>query len=127
VPGLRLYLLGAPRLERDGVALAFDSRKQLALIAYLAMTGQSHTREGLITLLWPELDSSRGRAGLRRDLSVIRRALEGQWPVVEGETIGSGRRLSCRSGSPIGTGARCGCSPLAGCPDAESWPRRLRR
>jgi predicted ATPase/DNA-binding SARP family transcriptional activator len=89
VPGLELYLLGAPRLERDGVPLAFDSRKQLALITYLAMTGQGHTREALITLLWPELEPSRGRAGLRRDLSVIRKALEEQWLTVEGETVSS--------------------------------------
>jgi predicted ATPase/DNA-binding SARP family transcriptional activator len=89
VPGLELYLLGSPRLERDGEAVAFDSRKQLALIAYLAMTGRSHTREALITLLWPELEPSRGRAGLRRDLSVIRKALDGQWLAVEGETVGT--------------------------------------
>jgi DNA-binding SARP family transcriptional activator len=84
VPVLELHLLGSPRLERDGAALAFDSRKHLALIAYLAMTGRSHTREALITLLWPELGASRGRAGLRRDLSVIRKILDGRLLVVEG-------------------------------------------
>ena len=85
---LELYLLGSPRLVRDGVALAFDSRKNLALTAYLAITGQSHTREALITLLWPELEPSRGRAGLRRNLSVIRKALDGEWLVVDREIIG---------------------------------------
>ncbi len=89
MPGLRLYLLGPPRLERDGLPLEFDTRKNLALVAYLAMTGQSHTREALITLLWPELEPSRARAGLRRNLSVIKKALGGEWLVVDRETVGS--------------------------------------
>ncbi len=89
MPELELYLLGSPRLESNGAALVFDSRKQLALAAYLAMTGQSYTREALITLLWPELEPSRSRAGLRRDLSIIRKLLDGRWLVVEGEIISS--------------------------------------
>jgi DNA-binding SARP family transcriptional activator len=59
---LALYLLGPPRLERDGVPVEFRYRKNIALIAYLAVTGQPHTRETLITLLWPELDPGRARA-----------------------------------------------------------------
>ena len=86
---LKLYLLGPPRLERDGVPLEFDTRKITALIAYLALTGESHSRETLITLLWPELEPSRARAGLRRNLSVLKKALDGEWLVVERETIGT--------------------------------------
>ena len=85
----KLFLLGAPRLLRDGKAMAFDSRKHLALIAYLAITGCSHTREALVTLLWPELESNRGRAGLRRNLSVIKKALGNEWLVVDREIISS--------------------------------------
>ena len=48
---LALYLLGPPRLERAGVPLEFDTRKIIALVAYLAVTAQPHTREALITLL----------------------------------------------------------------------------
>ncbi|MGD9100434.1 MAG: SARP family transcriptional regulator, partial [Anaerolineae bacterium] len=70
---LKLYLLGPPRLERDGVPLEFNMRKNVALVAYLAVTGYSHTREALVTLLWPELEPSRARAGLRRNLSVLRK------------------------------------------------------
>jgi predicted ATPase/DNA-binding SARP family transcriptional activator len=87
--GLKLYLLGPPRLERDGVPLEFDTRKNMALIAYLAVTGEGHNREALITLLWPELEPSRARAGLRRNLSVLKKALGGEWLVVERETIGT--------------------------------------
>ena len=69
--GLRVSLLGTPRFERDGLAIEIRPRKNVALIAYLALTGQSHSREALITLLWPELEPSRARSGLRRNLSML--------------------------------------------------------
>jgi DNA-binding SARP family transcriptional activator len=86
---LKLYLLGPPRLEQDGVPLELDRRKNVALVAYLAVTGECHTREALITLLWPELEPSRARAGLRRNLSRLRKALGGEWLVVDRETVGT--------------------------------------
>jgi DNA-binding SARP family transcriptional activator len=86
--GLRVSLLGAPRLERDDVSLELRPRKNIALIAYLAVTGQSHSREALITLLWPELEPSRARAGLRRNLSMLRKALGEAWLVVDRESVG---------------------------------------
>jgi predicted ATPase/DNA-binding SARP family transcriptional activator len=86
---LRLYLLGPPRLERDGGPLELDRRKNVALVAYLAVTGECHTREALITLLWPELEPSRARAGLRRNLSRLRKALGGEWLVADRETVGT--------------------------------------
>jgi DNA-binding SARP family transcriptional activator len=85
---LKFYLLGPPRLECDGATLEFNMRKNVALIAYLAVTGHSHTREALVALLWPELEPSRARAGLRRNLSVLRKMLDGEWLAVERETIG---------------------------------------
>ncbi len=86
---LKLYLLGPPRLEREGEPLELDTRKNVALIAYLAVTGENHNRETLITLLWPELEPSRARAGLRRNLSVLKKALGGGLLIVERETIGT--------------------------------------
>jgi|GEM_PF-418911 len=88
---LKLYLLGPPRLERDGVSLQFDSRKIMALIAYLTVAGpaEGQSRETLITLLWPELEPSRARAGLRRNLSVLKKALDGEWLAIERESIGT--------------------------------------
>jgi hypothetical protein len=84
---LKLFLLGAPRIERDGEPLDLHYRKNMALIAYLATTGQRHTREALITLLWPDVEPSRARANLRRDLSMLRKALGGAWLVADRETV----------------------------------------
>ena len=86
---LKLFLLGSPRFERDGVPLQFDTRKNVALVAYLAVTGQTHSRESLITLLWPELEPSRARAGLRRNLSTLKKTLGEEWLVVDRETVGT--------------------------------------
>lgn len=54
----------------DGTPLTFDTRKAVALLAYLAVTGQPHRRETLAALLWPESEQTRARAALRRTLSV---------------------------------------------------------
>jgi len=91
---LELFLLGTPRLERDGVPLEFDTRKILALVAYVAVSGLNTegsrlSRDSLIALLWPELEPSRARAVLRRNLSLLRSALEGEWLVVDRQTVGT--------------------------------------
>jgi DNA-binding SARP family transcriptional activator len=72
MPSIRLSLFGLPKLERDGVILPIQRRKTLALLAYLAVTTQSHSREALATLLWPENDQSSALASLRRELSRLK-------------------------------------------------------
>src|SRR3984893_11036331 len=72
---LRLALLGPPVVLRDGLAVTFDTRKAVALLALLAVTGREHSREQLADLLWPEADSAKGRASLRRTLSVTAAAM----------------------------------------------------
>ncbi len=84
---LSLYLLGLPRVEQDGKPIDVDTRKAVALLAYLATTGTSQRRDHLISLFWPEYDSEHAFATLRRTLSVLRSALAGDWLVVDRETI----------------------------------------
>ena len=67
---LSLALLGSPVVQRNGIPATFDTRKATALLALLAVTGREHSREQLVDLLWPEADSVKGRASLRRTLSV---------------------------------------------------------
>ena len=59
---LNLYLLGPPRIERDGVPIKVDTRKAIALLVYVTITGESHRRDSLVNLLWPEYDQVRGIA-----------------------------------------------------------------
>ncbi len=84
---LALFLFGSPRMERDGVILNVDTRKAMALIAYLAVTRQRHTRDALATLLWPDYDQSHARATLRRTLSALNKALDGPWLNSDRDTI----------------------------------------
>jgi DNA-binding SARP family transcriptional activator/tetratricopeptide (TPR) repeat protein len=67
---LSLALLGPPVVRRGGAPVTFDTRKATALLALLAVTGREHSRDRLADLLWPEADSAKGRASLRRTLSV---------------------------------------------------------
>ncbi|MGH3196810.1 MAG: hypothetical protein ACRDNT_12930 [Streptosporangiaceae bacterium] len=72
---LSLALLGPPVVRRDGAPVTFDTRKATALLALLAVTGREHSREQLANLLWPEADGDKGRASLRRTLSVTAAAM----------------------------------------------------
>jgi class 3 adenylate cyclase/DNA-binding SARP family transcriptional activator len=72
---LKLFVLGQPRLERDGRPLELNLRKALALLVYLAASGQRHSRDALATLLWPESESREGRARLRRTLHRLNEAI----------------------------------------------------
>ncbi|MGQ0831980.1 MAG: AAA family ATPase [Microthrixaceae bacterium] len=73
--GIRISVLGPPRVERDGRAIAFDTRKAIALLAYLACEDRPQRRDTLATLLWPDADEAHARAALRRTLSVVKRGL----------------------------------------------------
>ena len=72
-----IELLGSPEVRRNGVSLRFRSRKELALLLYLATEGGTHTREKLVELFWPRSGESRGRANLRNALSSLRKTLFG--------------------------------------------------
>jgi diguanylate cyclase (GGDEF)-like protein len=84
---LSLYLLGPPRIERDGKPVQIRRRKAIALLAYLAVTGRAHSRDALATLLWPEQSQSRARAGLRTALADLRAALGDGWLEADRETV----------------------------------------
>ena len=84
---LALFLLGAPRIERDDVLINVDTRKAIALMAYLAVTRQRHSRDALAALLWPDYDQANARGALRRTLSTLNKALDGKWLEIDRETI----------------------------------------
>src|SRR5262245_20587099 len=85
--GLTIDLLGSPRIEVEGRPLEVDTRKAVALLAYVAMMGRPVRRETLADLLWPEYEPANGRAALRRTLSVLRAALGGRWLSAGRDTV----------------------------------------
>ncbi|MGF1473090.1 MAG: AAA family ATPase [Rubrobacteraceae bacterium] len=85
--GTKLLLLGSPRIERSGVTVEFDTRKAVALLAFLAITRERQSRDALVGLLWPEYGQSRARAALRRTLSALSEAREEGWLIVDRESV----------------------------------------
>jgi predicted ATPase/DNA-binding SARP family transcriptional activator len=85
---LSLYLFGSPKIEKDGSPVEIDTRKAVALLAYLAITGVSHRRETLAALLWPDYDQSHAMGALRRTLSAVRKSLGGDCLEIHRETVG---------------------------------------
>jgi DNA-binding SARP family transcriptional activator/pimeloyl-ACP methyl ester carboxylesterase len=83
----KLTLFGTPKLERDGRSLHIPRRKSRALLAYLAVTQQSHSREALAALFWPEYSQRDGRADLSRNLSTLRKTIGADCFLVDRESV----------------------------------------
>ena len=88
MPQFALSLLGPPRVRYDSADVKLERNKGLALLAYLAVTGEPVRRDELAALLWPELDQGHARGSLRRVLWDLNAKLPGPWWLVERETIG---------------------------------------
>ena len=84
---LELLCLGPPRVELDGKPIEVDTRKAIALLAFLAVSGTRHSRDALANLLWPEYDQVHARAALRRTLSTLNKALRGDWLDIDRESV----------------------------------------
>ena len=79
MPRLTISLLGPPRIERDGAAVEVDTRKAVALLAYVALSERPHGRDALAGFLWPDYDAEHARAALRRTLSALRKGIGEEW------------------------------------------------
>ena len=86
---IAVHLLGPPLLIRDEVVYATPrGRKVWALLAYLALSHGSPSRQQLIDLLFTDAEDPAGT--LRWNLSELRRLLGGP------DTVGSGNVVQLR-------------------------------
>ena len=75
-PRLELRLLGQPQVQLDGLNLTdFRTAKVEALLYYLAVTGQAHSRESLVALLWGDMPETTAKRNLTQVLSLLRKRL----------------------------------------------------
>ncbi len=127
---LHLNLFGAPELfigDGDGaMPIHFDTRKALALLTYLAVTGKGHTRDSLAALLWPEGDAEHARSALRRTLSALTTAIGAHQIEAGRQTIGlhPESTLICdvaRFQTAIAHSRGHGHPPAAPCSDCRRW------
>ena len=84
---LEVSLIGPPRVARDGQPVTFDTRKAMALLAYLALAERPRSRDALCELLWPGHDPRHARGALRRTLSALRQAVGEGWIETAGDSV----------------------------------------
>lgn len=85
---LKLFLFGPPRLEQNNQPLTMSRRKVTALLIYLAVTRQPHSRDALATLFWPGSDQRAARANLRRTLYRLNQVVGDDLLTISPDTIG---------------------------------------
>ncbi|MCB9006192.1 MAG: hypothetical protein H6656_02185 [Ardenticatenaceae bacterium] len=74
---LELTTFGVPHIRIDGrIIESLSARKAQALLIYLAITRQQHSRQALAGLLWGEMSEEKARRNLRVTLTRIRVPLE---------------------------------------------------
>ena len=71
---ISLFFFGQTRIHIDGIPTPINYRKGLAIVAYLAVSGQQQSRDSLATLLWPEHGQTAARTNLRRTLYRLKQA-----------------------------------------------------
>lgn len=117
-----MWLLGPPRVEVDGEPIDVDTRKAIAVLAYLSVEGGRHPRDRLVDLLWPDTEVGRARSSLRRTLSTIRTSAAGQWLVADRHVVGldvDGVEVDvCEALRRLGDHAHHGGRPCADCAPA---------
>lgn len=84
---LKLWLFGSPRVELNGTIIELTRRKALALLIYLAVNEQPHSRDALATLFYPDHSQSKARAYLRRDLALLNTTPIKNWLEADRETV----------------------------------------
>lgn len=82
---LEINLLGRPEVLLDGRPVVVDTRKAIALLAFLTVE-TSVSRDSLAGLFWADAPQERARATLRRTLSALRGA-------THSDLIGADRNL----------------------------------
>ncbi|MCB0035194.1 MAG: hypothetical protein KDE51_14280, partial [Anaerolineales bacterium] len=73
---LELVLFGQPKIMLDGQPVEqLTSSKARALLFYLVVTGQTHARGSIATMLWPDVTGERARRNLRGEIFKLRQVM----------------------------------------------------
>jgi DNA-binding SARP family transcriptional activator len=80
---LELKRLGPPRVKVDGRPVRLETRQVSAFLAVRSLKQRPQLRQHLATLPWPEFDSRRAPATLRRALTSLQASLGAGWVQAE--------------------------------------------
>lgn len=90
---IRFRFLGTFEIGIDATPVtSFHSDKARALLAYLALEPQEHSRQELAAFLWPEIGEQHARANLRNTLHRLRQTLDTAAPGAAGQLLAVSRR-----------------------------------
>ncbi|RCK73896.1 MAG: Transcriptional regulator, LuxR family [Anaerolineae bacterium] len=92
MPSLRLYFLGQPKIEHNGIPAKVPLQKALALLAYLALNNERFTRNYLATFLWPENSPEASLNNLRVTLHSLRKTFGDEWFFIDRNSVGIARK-----------------------------------
>ena len=120
---LRIQALGVPEAHLEGTPLHFPTKKALALLLYLAVTGTPQPREHLAALFWPDREDERARSTLRSTLRLLRQTLTSGYAAVissqpEGASEPSQSTDPSRPGGDARRPSQSTCSCVA---DTTAW------
>ena len=80
---LALTFLGPPLVLLDGEPVELKRRKPLALLAYLAVTSQTRSRDVLTEILYPDHPRDQGYSDFRQTLTVLRKTIGEKWLIAD--------------------------------------------
>ncbi len=84
---LKLYWLGLPRVVLAERPAKLETRKSVALLAYLSTGADRCQREAVATVFWPEANQQRALGNLRRTLASLNSRVPG-WIEADRDSIG---------------------------------------
>jgi len=84
---LSITLFGPPQITRGKQQITLQRRKDLALLVYLVVTAQPHTRDSLAALFWADSDQSVARANVRKNLSRLKSDLGEDILLITGDQV----------------------------------------
>ena len=100
-PLLRLTLLGGVHCAlADEPLTTLASAKARALLVFLAVTQQTHSRDALAGLLWPDMADIKAKANLRQALTKLRQLLPDQLHITR-------QAVSVNPGAALEVDTRC--------------------
>lgn len=84
---LEFAFLGSPEIRFNNQPITLPTRKALALLAFVMVERQIHSREYLMTLFWPESDLERAQTSLRTTLAYLRKYVSPLPLVIERDNV----------------------------------------
>ncbi|MGE5222502.1 MAG: AfsR/SARP family transcriptional regulator, partial [Omnitrophica WOR_2 bacterium] len=84
---LLISLLGHPEIVLEGKTVRLETRKSLAILAYLSLQEREIPREVLAAMFWAEFDQQHSQANLRRNIGSLNEKLNFAWIASDREVI----------------------------------------